>query len=258
MFLFVGDSFTWGQGLYFERWVQQKLISDTEEINKFTPADFRHECLNFEDNQFRINHAFPHLVAKHYNVNYFTPRFMNGGSNYDILYELRNGIGHQDEIVSHVVIQLTDFWRPMNPNHKQFFSEEQQNGADIHTLEQFYGRSVTIFNEMIDSQLSALEEDFWRYRKAKVYVLSWQNDIAQKFKERFGDERLIQVHYNNQIYDSFDWVLDELSLKKKYNIFDNHFTIEGHKIIADSIIKKIGEFKTDIDSYKFLKENKYN
>jgi len=259
MFLFLGDSFTWGQGLYFEKWIIENQKSKIDKINKLTPADLRHECFSFEDNQFRIQNSFPYIVSSHYNMNYFNPRWLNGGSNYDIFYQLKSLPPSTIDPVTHIIIQLTDFWRPMPNNLTSYFTKKEQEGVDIHNLEKKYGRDISIFNKMIDTQLSILSEIFNNLGdKIKIYVLCWQNDISEKFIQKFGNELLIPIRYNDVYYNSFDWMLDTVSLQKKYGIFDNHFSIEGHHIISNSIIEKIGKINTTNKNYLYLENLKIN
>ena len=53
--LFLGDSFTWGQGLYFEKWILEGDVSKIKNISNLRPDSVRHECFSLEDNEFRIN-----------------------------------------------------------------------------------------------------------------------------------------------------------------------------------------------------------
>ena len=51
MIYFFGDSFTWGQGLYFEKWHEEGIKSDM--MAKHMPDKFPQECLSYDDNKIR-------------------------------------------------------------------------------------------------------------------------------------------------------------------------------------------------------------
>jgi len=259
MFYFLGDSFTWGQGLYFEKWIEEKTkFGNIKDIKKFKCTSIRHECLSFEDNQFRIQNSFPHLVSKHYNMNYFVPKFTNGGTNYDIIHQLRTQVNtFNKEVISHVFIQLTDFWRPMEFHLQEPFTEEERKGLYIDGYGK-NGRDIKIFDELIDTQINALKTFFEENSTCKFYVLSWHNDIAERFISKLGDDEFVKIHYGGRVYDSFDWILNKVSLQSKYGIFDDHFTTEGHQVIADSIIKKLGDIEhEELNEYAYLKRISY-
>lgn len=259
MFYFLGDSFTWGQGLYFEKWIQEKSkFGNIESINKlFKPDTIRHECFSFEDNQFRIQNSFPYLVSKHYNMNYFSPKFTNGGSNYDIIHQLRMGGIADYGIISHIFIQLTDFWRPMDLRLKEYFTKEEQEGIYIDEYTD-KGRDINIFDRLIGTQINAFKDLIENNKKCKFYVLSWHDDMAKSFLSKVGEESFVKINYKGTDYDSFDWVLKELSLQSKHGIFDEHLSIEGHRVIADSIIRKLGDIgNINSRNYNYLREKGY-
>src|SRR6056300_273539 len=116
MILFLGDSFTWGQGLYFEKWKSEGIdISEWKE--KYGEIhDYPHEHLDYESHKYRKEHHFPALVAKHFDKDY-NVKWGNGGSNWDLIHQAnmipalspqyRNGLDL-------VVVQLTDWTRTDN------------------------------------------------------------------------------------------------------------------------------------------------
>jgi lysophospholipase L1-like esterase len=116
MILFLGDSFTWGQGLYFEKW-KSEGINILEWQEKYGEIhDYPHEHLDYESHQYRRKHHFPALVAKHYDKNYDV-KWGNGGSNWDLIHQA-NMIPvlspQYRNSVDLVVVQLTDWTRNDN------------------------------------------------------------------------------------------------------------------------------------------------
>ena len=111
MIVFLGDSFTWGQGLPIEKWIQTDNLS-FEECNKFSPPEYSCESYNYEDDNYRKQNHFPNLVSQHFNKSYVT-KFGNGGNNKNIVDILQNLDCHfvDDRGIDFYVFQFTDFVR---------------------------------------------------------------------------------------------------------------------------------------------------
>jgi len=67
MILFLGDSFTWGQGLPIEKWLKEGKSLDY--CNRLPPK-VPSELYNYEDDNYRKQNHFPNLVAKHFNKSF--------------------------------------------------------------------------------------------------------------------------------------------------------------------------------------------
>lgn len=81
MIIFLGDSFTWGQGLYTKKWIQDG--KSIEYCNNHLPPTFSHGNISHSDDEYRRKYHFPNLVAKHYDRSYYV-KPKNGGTNRDI------------------------------------------------------------------------------------------------------------------------------------------------------------------------------
>lgn len=207
MILFLGDSFTWGQGIYFE-----ELLKDGSNIN----LNINPENISYKQDIYRKNFHFPALVSKHFNKSY-SCIWGNGGSNYNIINILENlenqfysGIANS---IEYFVIQFTCPSR--DHNSKKILSFENQISK-------------------VDSIVKSYDK-MW-------YGLSWRPEFGEIIQENYNNN-LVPITYNNVTYNNFEDVLsndkDNLTLNSKYGIDDFHFSKEGHDLIAKSIIRKI-------------------
>ena len=79
MILFLGDSFTWGQGLQIPYWIQQGKSID--ECNRLMPPQYPAEIYDYHADEYRKKHHFPNLVAKHFNKSYLSISIQNEKAN---------------------------------------------------------------------------------------------------------------------------------------------------------------------------------
>jgi len=225
MIIFLGDSFTWGQGLCFERWIveENKTI---EYCNSFIPplANKHQERLSYEDDLYRKTNHFPALVAKHFNKSY-TTQFGNGGANHnirDIIKNINIQFGSNTRCaIEAFVIQLTDCGRSMNPT----------------------GPIVDDIEVEIKKQISEIKEEITFISKSiPWYVFSWRKDMGNILQKDYVNN-FIPLVYNDTIYNNFHHILrtdPTFGLDKKYKgMIDSHFSIDGHQFIAKNIINKI-------------------
>ena len=224
MILFLGDSFTWGQGLYITEWIQNGRT--IEECNTLMPPKYPSELLSYTDDVYRKTHHFPNLVSKQYNQSYVT-KFGNGGTNHDILDIIKTLNKHMDiNGVELAVIQFTEFQRGENSEllynlSKEKFKEE--------------------INEICESQINKVScclNDI----KIPWIGLSWMSDIGDILSTKYPNN-FIPILYKNNTYTNFrDLMLNHnetLISTKYFGINDNHINELGHQIISDSIISKM-------------------
>lgn len=243
MILFLGDSFTWGQGLYFEKW-KSEGINVKQWKEKYGELDvYPHENLDYESHQYRKQHHFPALVAKYYDRNYDV-KWGNGGSNWDIIHQInalpvlspqfRNGIDL-------VVIQLTDWTRNDNRilYHHDLYDQAIPN---MRYLMKEDGWEDKLIDEMMKNealfQVQKMKELLDELDK-KWIVISWREDIGSLVKEHFSENH-VPFYYKDKEYSGFDVCLER---ETGYNLLDEfedgHLNSKGCQLVADSIIKKI-------------------
>lgn len=223
MIIFLGDSFTWGQGISFERWILEE--NKTPQVcNQFLPAgQFEQELFSYKDDMFRKQYHFPNLVAKHFDSSYVT-QFGNGGTNKNIskmLLNLGNQFGSNiRRSVKFFVIQFTDFGRSLD-------------GGEM---------IIDDFETIMETQVHEIDKNC-KHWGLEWYGFSWRSDIGEVLQTKYK-QNYIPLIYNNKEYNNFGDILDlenNLSIKKKYNnlLSDEHFSINGHEFIAKNIISKI-------------------
>ena len=230
MIVFLGDSFTWGQGLAFERWINEDGKTP-EYCNQFFPTyNHPHEKFSYKDDEYRKRYHFPALVSMHFDKPYVT-KWGNGGNNIQIVEMIKSMKSHFgssiQDVIDFFIIQFTDFSRDIVGNRE--FHEE-----------------IRFQIKEVNDSLKSLSDGPGSLFKKNWYGFSWRSDIGEVLKNEYS-ENYIPLIYKNIEYTSFDELLklDNLSLNLKYNnkLQDEHFSLEGHEIITNSIIKKLNPNK---------------
>lgn len=238
MIVFLGDSFTWGQGLPIEKWIQTDNLS-IEECNKFSPPEYSCESYNYEDDNYRKQNHFPNLVAKHFNKSYVT-KFGNGGNNKNIVDILQNLDSHfvDDRGIDVYVLQFTDFVRDPYFNFAQDIIHEQ---GDSYKFENNLNK---LFEDYIRTQLHLID-DLIQQRNSKWIGFSWREDFGKVLKQYYPNNYIPLIH-NNKSYNNFGKLVDDdLKLKlsgKWVGLEDGHLNSDGHRVIANCIINKINPY----------------
>ena len=227
MIMFLGDSFTWGQGLAFERWVSEEGKT-VEYCNTFLPPleNKQQELFSFKDDIFRKSNHFPALVAKHFNCSYVT-QFGNGGTNSnirDIIHNLQIQFGSSvNRAVEAFVIQFTDYSR----------SATYDKNLDIQLRKQV---------EEVETAIKKIGPIPW-------FGISWRSDIGN-ILEKYYFENFVPLNYNGVEYNNFDILNDKypkLYISNCYTgLYDFHFSVEGHQFISNNIINKMEKNKFKI------------
>ena len=238
MIVFLGDSFTWGQGLPIEKWIQTDNLS-IEECNKFSPPEYSCESYNYEDDNYRKQNHFPNLVAKHFNKSYVT-KFGNGGNNKNIVDILQNLDSHfvDDRGIDFFVFQFTDFLRDPYFDFAQDIIHEQ---GDSYKFENNLNK---LFEDYIRTQLHHID-DLIQRRNSKWIGFSWREDFGKVLKQYYPNNYIPLIH-NNKSYNNFGKLVDDdLKLKlsgKWVGLEDGHLNSDGHRVIANCIINKINPY----------------
>jgi hypothetical protein len=242
MILFLGDSFTWGQGLYFEKWKNDGIDVLKWKEKNGDVDEYPHENLDYDSDCFRKENHFPALVAKHYDRCY-NVKWGNGGSNWDVIHQVnmlpvlspqfRNGLDL-------IVIQLTDWTR--NDNRVLYKQDLYQQAVPEM---KYLVKDSEWENKLIDDMMK--KESLYQVEKMKEIldnlgkkwvVISWRDDMGEIIKNKFS-ENYVPFYYKDKEYSAFEICLQDenYSLEKEFN--DGHLNTKGCKLVADSIIKKI-------------------
>ena len=222
MIVFLGDSFTWGQGLHYYYLIKNKGW-DWEDCRNFLENNNRFESLGFDVDEFRRKNSFPYLVSKRLNEPMVTPQFENGGDNYKI-YRLLDNISMYvtTNNISKVIIQFSA------PSRRVPIEDKNDNIYDL-----------------VKNQIDNISEKCKQY-KLEWYAISWFDEMGDVLKNEYS-KNYIPILYQGKEFESFNFVkhleLRDLTIQYTQGIDDGHFNLEGHKIIANSILNKL---KSDV------------
>jgi hypothetical protein len=231
MILFLGDSFTWGQGLHYYSLVEEKGWS-WDDCKQFFESNKRFETLGFQVDEFRRRNSFPYLVSKELDMPFQTTKMENGGDNY-VLFEMLENLQPfcTPNIIDFIVVQFSSPSRSI------------LNGTEP---------KLNTIDEQIKLQVSRIS-DFCNRWKIKWLGISWQEEIGNILKSNYI-ENFVPIKYKDKEYTHFDFnynpKLHPLFIQYKENIKDGHFNLEGHKVIAKSIIDKVYSTNYLIKNYK--------
>jgi hypothetical protein len=228
MIVFLGDSFTWGQGLQIPYWIEQGKSID--EINDLMPPKVALESvMDYTADEYRKTYHFPNLVAKHFNRPYST-KWGNGGNNDDIIFFIKNlfrNIVDPKGGVDYVIVQFTDSQRDINLLD---YIEKGRN-PDI-VLQEHCRNTINKLNHICKEQ------------NIKWFGFSWRDDIGSILEHDFQDN-YIPILYNGKEYNNFNILRDQCEFMFDCiidpRLTDSHLNSKGHKVIADSIIKKLSD-----------------
>lgn len=218
MILFLGDSFTWGQGLHYYYLVENEGWT-WDDCRNFLQNNNRFESLGFNADEFRRTNSFPYLVSKTLNQPMITPRFENGGDNHNIYKLLENlNIYVTNTNVSKVIVQFS--W----PSRSAQFDG---NFNDVDKL----------IKHQIDRVSKKCEQ-----MGLEWYAFSWYREMGNILKNEYT-KNFIPILYKGIEYECFEFMhytkLQDLTIQFTKHIDDGHFNLEGHRVIADSIINKL-------------------
>lgn len=231
---FTGCSFTWGQGLYF--YSNLPRIVQSEDPNYWDAKWVSQAQLNYKDSI-----AYPRLVSNHFQT-FEVTKHWNGGSNDDSIEFLESLFKYSVyvyEDFSYIVFQITDV------------SRDKHCEYSIKDLEKMYTSiDFTDSNVIHKISLDNIETLLRKYEALgiKTYLLNWRNNIVDLInKNNWAKKRLVTFLHGGVKYDCIEDLMnsspnltirtDVENLGKQYN--DNHPSKTCHRIIADSIIKKI-------------------
>ena len=223
MILFLGDSFTWGQGLEWEYMINNEGAS-IDDCNKLIPPETACERLPINLQDYREKNRWPRLVAEHFNQQYDLSRCGNGGSNYDAYVFLEN-IEHfiHLENLDLVIFQLTNSYRGIPDD--------------------FEGDTDELFVADVIQFKNSLEKIKSNYPYINFLTLSWLPEPSEIIEKMLGPELLVKFNFEGQEYNSFEGFINKLTLSNKYSgLIDHHFNLEGHQFIAKSVIEHIEKY----------------
>jgi hypothetical protein len=261
--LFAGDSFTWGQGLYF--------YSDLPNIkqppkNGFNSCDVTEAQLKYKDTK-----RFSRIVADHYGT-FELVKDSNGGSDLDSIKFIDDSfieMGYSYDDFEYVFFQTTHFFRSKFDfeldgkiqktfvtdhnfleftNYQNFSRWLTENNYDIDTY--LVKHKTQVFNKIRDKMLEIENKGI------KCGLMCWDDDYLDLIRNnKFMKNRLIQFKYKDNEYINFkDLIKANHYLQISGDVKnlgenppqDGHLGLVGHQIVAENIIKFIEKYKNII------------
>jgi lysophospholipase L1-like esterase len=240
MIVFLGDSLTWGQGLFYEKWAMEG--KNVPELSiKYCVPGFPHEKIDYESDKFRKENSYPALVSKHFNLSFAT-KWGNGGSNYDILNILSVIPSLINPIhIDLVVIQFTDFTRFDGIRYNDIIKRFTIDDDAKKIMDKFDVNVKTeVDDKIIKDQLYRIDKEI-RKNKLRWIGISWKDDFGKILKSNYANN-FTPIYYEDIEYDSFDFLVEGIYNRcslTSIGAADAHLNLKGHQIIANSIIRKI-------------------
>ena len=220
--LFIGDSFTWGQGLYFYKWIEE---------NKKLPQGFgpmfpsHSDILTDDDLIYKDNLSYTKLVSEYYKgepIKILT----NGGSNTEHIFEMLSMIDRYRDEIEKVVFQFTALSRYQFRDLNLKFDETYDGD-----FEKLYNNRVGEFFNYIDSILKYHSS----IHKFEYCYLDWLGDVWNHSPNQFVTYNVDGIDYTH-----FNEFLEQYKLNliiDNQPVIDLHLNKEGQYILYKSIIK---------------------
>jgi hypothetical protein len=227
----IGDSFMWGESLYF--------YSDLPNLPFSELHNFDFDSMTEGMVAYKNKYRFIQLVADYYDT-WCTVRALNGSTNE---YNL--------EFID--TFNYTDVIKPNGIHHYLFNLDINEYKVVIFLFtSHLRSRDNKI---IIDDILTSADKVFSKFEEngIKVCTLCWMPEFfdTPKYRKLYVNKhRHVPLFYKDKQYDWYeDMVQDDtlnLSVKsdfkhKKLQMNDIHFNKKGNQMMADSIIKKLGK-----------------
>ena len=242
---FIGDSFTWGQGLYLPSWVDRKphLFSRINK-KKLEWKDQEH-FIDTEDLHIKNKLSFTGIVSKELGRECVT-KIDNGGSNLrNLNVVLSNDMLNIDGVPANhfsfngkdiiLIFQLTNFGRDEVMIHMTDEEREEilkiDSSAGIDTINKLFKNRVKNHFEHIDNTLRKLSEE----GGFEYWYLDWLGDYYDFLPDKFID---IQIGNNKGKY--FAPLVDNFPIIVKIDnmeVRDGHLNKVANEMIAESILR---------------------
>lgn len=241
---FIGDSFTWGQGLYLPYWVDTKPDALRQLSNNIQWRDHE-KFVDANDLMIKDKLSFTSIVAKELGRK-CVKKVGNGGSNLQNLGIIKSldlvnvdgeptphfSFGRKDMIL---IFQLTHFGRDDIFNHMTEEEKDEILKVDItdsrEAINRLFRNRVKSHFEYIDSVIRKLSNTL----KFEYWYLDWNGDFYS-----FKPEKFIDMRIGNNSGKFFAPLVDTYPIKVKFEnriLLDGHLNEEGNRIIAKSILR---------------------
>jgi len=252
--IFAGDSFTWGQGLYY--------YSNLPNIRMPKIGNYVDEYVSLSHKKYIEIKRYARLVANNFGT-FELVKPNNGGSDAESLMFIDNIFKNKNfdyDDISYVIFQTTQFMRSpfeieingkllefnfdnsikrMHNSHDIFIKWLVDNNYTLEDYEKLHVKQVfnKIKNKFIELELKGIS----------CKILCWTNEYMHLINnDEYMAKRFIKILHNNETINTFYDLMNsypELMIENdpyfKNSVGDGHLSLTAHTIIADSIIKNI-------------------
>ncbi len=235
--VFLGDSFTWGQGLYLNDWRKNRpeifdfFYKETNDYEHHIQWTSQEKFVTNDDLILKNKLSFTNIVADYLNRKCYK-RTQNGGSisgNKQILNSFCNLESTKKDTI--LIFQFTSLGR----NDFSYITNEEMSKYNLkeHIKDEIItnilnDRLFEIYNS-IDILINDLENRLgW-----KCYYLDWLGDFG-----KFDNGRFINVGQHKSFFDLVTNMPIKIEYKDKI-FYDFHLNEMGNKILAESILTKL-------------------
>lgn len=223
--LFIGDSFTWGQGLYFYKWKDENRILPNS-IGGMYPS--HSEFITPDDLLYKDTHSFTGIVSSHYNL-IPIKRETNGGSNTDLVIDLIRLLDTHTNSIEKLVFQFTTI------------SRYQFRDLNMGNIENCNGSFEDIFSERTKNffyYVDGIIKYFSNLYNFEYCYMDWLGDFYHILPSKF-----VKFNIEDETYYYFDKFLNNYKIDININsipIIDLHLNKDGQTISSAAIIKYFG------------------
>ena len=240
---FIGDSFTWGQGLYLPSWVERK-----PEVLRTLPIGVQwiehQQFVDGNDLKIKDELSFTSIVAKELGRK-CVKKIDNGGDNLANLSiikttdrlkvcDVETDFSFKDKDVI-LIFQLTHFGR----NHIiEYMTESEQedvlkyNMVDSReAINKYFKDKVRQYFEHIDTTLETVTNEYG----IEYWYLDWGGDYWE-----FRPDKFIDIKIGNNSGKYFAPLVDNFPIEVNFEsrvIKDGHLNKEANEMIAESILR---------------------
>lgn len=255
-FLFIGCSFTWGQGLYF--------YSNLESVKEPLPNTFDMSIISEGQLRFMYANRFPRLIANHYNTFELVIDSNGGGDTGNCDYwmnKLGKNLIYPFSDYSNIVFQLSQPHR----NWTTFEYEGKKYKFNVFAEgEKDYDKNLNTFTKWLES--NNMDIDSWNILHVKqsleyvkqtlmyfeeqgidTNIMTWTDDyIDHILNDNWLRKRFIRLHHDGIVFNSINslMLLPEMKISTDVDNLanppiDDHPSLKCHQVISESIIRKL-------------------
>lgn len=257
--IFTGCSYTYGAGI-------EREYPNTP-TTEFIPQEYKIKECTYEQLEFIHQNRFSLLVANKFGTTDLN-NGVNGGSIEYGLGELTNHFqnGETKDTIGAIIFQITNLDRGISrvysqkDNKNKYFQiqvAQIEDGSDLETIYELveeYGELENVVEMAYENKLNDLADSLKPYEEMgiPVFIIHWRDGHPQQTQSPYDQypnlvdkiewlkDRIIPISYKDTVVTRFvDLYINNIELVVQGDIngskFDDHATMLGHQILADSI-----------------------